>query len=71
MDPAGPLFEHADPSERLSPDDADFVDVIHTCKVLLGIHQPVGTVDFYPNGGDTQAGCSSAFAIGIRELSFI
>lgn len=62
MDPAGPLFEHVDESERLDAGDADFVDVIHTCTILYGMKEPVGHVDFYPNGGNNQAGCSSALS---------
>jgi hypothetical protein len=30
LDPAGPYFENTDPSVRLAPTDALFVDVIHT-----------------------------------------
>ena len=48
---------------RLDHTDATFVDVIHTdCKGFykggLGMEQPVGHVDFYPNGGKYQPGCS-------------
>ncbi len=44
-------------SKRLSKDDADFVDAIHT-SILLGYVPPIGHADFYPNGGQFQPGCS-------------
>uniref|UniRef100_A0A1A8S1P1 triacylglycerol lipase n=1 Tax=Nothobranchius rachovii TaxID=451742 RepID=A0A1A8S1P1_9TELE len=63
LDPAGPMFEGAEEHQRLSPDDADFVDVLHTYTrealgVSIGIQQPIGDIDIYPNGGDVQPGCS-------------
>lgn len=63
LDPAGPLFESQDPRARLDSSDADFVDVIHSNGenlILggLGSSQPMGHVDFYPNGGRMQKGCS-------------
>ncbi|XP_035276326.1 lipoprotein lipase-like isoform X1 [Anguilla anguilla] len=62
LDPAGPGFEHADAQSSLSPDDAEFVDVLHTNTRgspgrSIGIQRPVGHVDIYPNGGTSQPGC--------------
>ncbi|CAF0854104.1 unnamed protein product [Adineta steineri] len=64
LDPAGPYFENTDPSVRLDPTDALFVDVIHTDgthNLLLGLGtlQRMGHVDFFPNGGYNQPKCSA------------
>ncbi|XP_053318967.1 lipoprotein lipase isoform X2 [Spea bombifrons] len=63
LDPAGPSFEYAENSVTLSPDDAEFVDVLHTYTRgspdrSIGIQKPVGHVDIYPNGGIFQPGCN-------------
>ncbi|XP_064605905.1 pancreatic triacylglycerol lipase-like [Liolophura sinensis] len=66
MDPAGPCFRFAGPADRLSDDDAIFVDAIHTDGDHLlqggfGTELPMGDADFYPNGGEKQPGCDSYF----------
>ncbi|XP_022105423.1 pancreatic lipase-related protein 2-like [Acanthaster planci] len=62
LDPAGPNFENNDPKCRLDPTDAIFVDNIHSdgetlLELGMGLEQPLGHVDFYPNGGKEQPGC--------------
>ncbi|XP_035665052.1 pancreatic triacylglycerol lipase-like [Branchiostoma floridae] len=64
LDPAEPYFEHTDPLVRIDPGDATFVDIIHTdgSSILtlgFGLDQPVGDVDFYPEGGARQPGCGT------------
>ncbi|XP_077536290.1 pancreatic lipase-related protein 2-like isoform X2 [Haemaphysalis longicornis] len=71
LDPAGMLFE--DTNVSLSRHDAKFVDVMHTnmgdIKTLqLGLRGTQGHVDFYPNGGDYQPGCSKHPNISIFSL---
>ncbi|KAJ8960019.1 hypothetical protein NQ318_009455 [Aromia moschata] len=73
LDPAGPLFESQDPRARLDQSDASFVDVIHSNGenlILggLGSSQPMGHVDFYPNGGRVQKGCSHLFVGAINDF---
>lgn len=76
LDPAGPTFEYADAPIRLSPDDADFVDVLHTYTRgspdrSIGIQKPVGHIDIYPNGGGFQPGCNLGEALRlIAEKGF-
>jgi pancreatic triacylglycerol lipase len=55
-------FHFNEPHMRLHPSDAQQVDVIHTdCADIftdgLGLNQPFGYIDFYPNGGMSQPGC--------------
>lgn len=42
---------------RLSEEDAEFVDVVHTDAGHYGFIKPIGHADFYPNGGTAQPGC--------------
>lgn len=51
LDPAKPIFEIKDDTERLDASDAEFVQVIHTASGFLSFLEPVGHADFYPNGG--------------------
>lgn len=51
LDPALPIYEHKNLSERLHMDDAEFVQVIHTCGSFISFEDSLGHVDFYPNGG--------------------
>ncbi|XP_049861437.1 lipase member H-like [Schistocerca gregaria] len=57
MDPAFPLYSLEPIENRLDASDASFVQVIHTNGGLLGWKDPMGTADFYPNGGTFQPGC--------------
>ncbi|XP_011495499.1 PREDICTED: uncharacterized protein LOC105360313 [Ceratosolen solmsi marchali] len=73
LDPAGPLFESQDPRARLDKTDAHFVDVIHSNGEQLilgglGSWQPMGDVDFYPNGGKMQSGCSNLFVGAVSDI---
>ncbi|XP_052776835.1 inactive pancreatic lipase-related protein 1-like [Mya arenaria] len=73
LDPAGPAFVDEDPEVRLDPMDALFVDAIHTdgehlFSGGLGLMQPLGTVDFYPNGGRDMPGCPNTYFARMTEL---
>lgn len=69
LDPAGPLFLLASPQNRLDPTDANFVDVIHTDGRKFGYYNPLGTVDFYPNGGiGPQPACRGVNGI-VKDIS--
>lgn len=63
LDPASHQFEN-DVYQYLAlrNTDAEFVDVIHTSNnkivLRLGYNSPIGHVDFYPNAGQNQPGCS-------------
>jgi len=57
LDPAGVLF--TEPTDRVSKEDTDLLDVIHTCGKYLGLAETIGHIDFYPNGGTpAQPGCN-------------
>jgi len=63
LDPAWPFYTLNNTENRLDDTDARFVDIIHTDGGLLTVGglaflPPIGHADFYPNGGQTQPGCS-------------
>nr|KAF6474667.1 lipase H [Rousettus aegyptiacus] len=66
LDPAGPLFNGRPPKDRLDPRDAQFVDVIHSDTDALGYKEPLGNIDFYPNGGTDQPGCPQTIFAGLQ-----
>ncbi|XP_051154434.1 inactive pancreatic lipase-related protein 1-like [Leptopilina boulardi] len=57
LDPAWPLFGTASEGSRISSNDADNVEIIHTNAGYLGYKTDIGDADFYPNGGISQIGC--------------
>lgn len=72
LDPALPGFHLLTSDKtRLDPTDAMFVDIIHSCGGVLGYLQPLGSVDFYPNGGTAvQPGCCCIAEI-MGNISFV
>nr|XP_023026559.1 pancreatic triacylglycerol lipase-like [Leptinotarsa decemlineata] len=57
LDPARPGYRDTQNEHKLDRGDASVVDVIHTYARILSLAEPVGHVDFYPNGGIIQPGC--------------
>lgn len=71
LDPAAPLFddEVVTANQRLVETDADLVVVIHTDGGILGDYSPVGTIDFFPNGGTAvQPGCLERDVYGSKSF---
>ncbi|CAH2102772.1 unnamed protein product [Euphydryas editha] len=54
LDPAGPFWSNP---FALNTNSGGYVEVIHTNILGRGITEPIGHVDFYPNGGQIQPGC--------------
>lgn len=57
LDPANPLFSYDKVNERIATGDARTVETIHTAAGLVGFTEPLGDINFYPNGGSYQPGC--------------
>lgn len=60
LDPALPFFYSSHFTKRLTRNDAEFVDVIHTNAMVQGQVDPCGDVDFYVNGGLAQPACENS-----------
>ncbi|XP_076632121.1 pancreatic triacylglycerol lipase [Colletes latitarsis] len=66
LDPASPFFRNhllREKSRKLDATDAQLVDVIHTDGSEdfadgFGLLKPLGHIDFFPNGGREQPGCT-------------
>lgn len=57
-------------NERLNSEDATVVVAIHSDAGSRGFLNPLGTIDFYPNGGlDPQPGCENV--ADTRKLLYI
>ncbi|KAK7090921.1 pancreatic lipase-related protein 2-like [Littorina saxatilis] len=74
LDPAEPFFKDMANTMRLNKDDAKFVDIIHSDGEPFngvqgyGLITALGHVDFYPNGGYDQPGCSDSFFQGLAGI---
>ncbi|RVE54444.1 hypothetical protein evm_000929 [Chilo suppressalis] len=69
LDPAGPLW--GGNSNALNANAGGYVEAIHTDGGLLGIFNPVGDADFYPNGGrNVQPGCDGSGCSHARSYEF-
>ncbi|XP_061714449.1 phospholipase A1 2-like [Cydia pomonella] len=67
LDPAGPCFSYAYADQRLDKLDANYVDVVHSNRLVQGVIEPLGHADFYVNGGGpNQPGCMSPSCSHLR-----
>ncbi|XP_034833544.2 pancreatic triacylglycerol lipase-like [Maniola hyperantus] len=57
LDPSLPGWSHN--IHKLTKNDAQLVEVIHTTAGHYGYDKPLGDIDFYPNGGSWQTGCGT------------
>ena len=73
LDPARQDFVD-DLSRRLSKADAELVDVIHTNggdeTGYFSFIEPMGHVDFYPNGGEHMPGCDKTNLVLLGGITF-
>ncbi|KAG5868976.1 hypothetical protein JTB14_009794 [Gonioctena quinquepunctata] len=70
LDPALPEYSLKDTSRRLSSNDAEYVDVIHTDSGIFGFPLAMGDADFFPNGGRAlQPGCQPSYLVRQRLVN--
>ncbi|CAH1990804.1 unnamed protein product [Acanthoscelides obtectus] len=74
LDPAEPHFSKTEPPVRLDRTAAQYVDVIHTdasqfIRGGLGMTESIGHVDYYPNGGTNQPGCTKSVLQYVKEAN--
>ncbi|XP_017038968.1 phospholipase A1 VesT1.02 [Drosophila ficusphila] len=62
LDPALPLFSYDKPDQRLSSEDAFYVESIQTNGGVKGFVKPIGKATFYASGGRKQPGCGMDLA---------
>ncbi|OQV19697.1 Pancreatic triacylglycerol lipase [Hypsibius exemplaris] len=75
IDPAGLYFTNMDPVVRLDPSDAVKVDTLIAdgepiLSLGFGSLQAMGHLNFYPNGGNKQPGCSALITVTGGPTSF-
>ncbi|RZC40197.1 Lipase domain containing protein [Asbolus verrucosus] len=68
LDPAGPSFNFRPEEKRLNKNDAEVVQVIHTNGGAFGFKDSCGTIDFFPNGGNWQPGCTRMYLLDIKNI---
>lgn len=69
LDPARPLIEkHASHSYRLTRDDANVVQIIHTNAGTLGQQSLTGSLDLCINGGSLQPFCRRGLRLSMHFI---
>ncbi|CAO1416485.1 unnamed protein product [Diamesa serratosioi] len=69
LDPAGPGFYPSLIEKPLAPEDAHFVDIIHSDTIWVGTNQTGGHVDFFTNFGEVQPGCNELRLTSFRDYT--
>lgn len=69
LDPSRYYYDMVFWFKRLSKDDGEVVEIVHTNGGIFGFQRPLGTIDFYPNGGEyIQPNCSLSEATHLRKM---